>query len=155
MIRVGTRRPARPWVVLVAVLAVAALLGGCGSASDPSSDGGGEPSASSSPSASASASPSATASATPSSTASSSAQPATLPRCRRVWVEGRTLPVRYVGCTVGGVRDTSEQRYRCESGQVLVAHADRFYAVRGGRVLEPGDLRRDRGFQGAKRRCTA
>lgn len=55
------------------------------------------------------------------------------PSCAEVWVEDAKLPGDYKGCLEGETAVKAENRY-CEFGKKLVTYADRFWAVRGGKV---------------------
>ncbi len=57
------------------------------------------------------------------------------PACSEIWVVGETLPAGYQACVEGGSEIEPESRY-CESGQRLLTHEDRFWAVQGGRIME-------------------
>lgn len=116
-------------------LAAVLLLGGCGddTASDPSAADGSD----ASPSPPASVTTSEPAEPTPS---ESPIEPTETteplpdwPACVEVWVEDAQLPGDYKGCLEGEAAVKAKNRY-CEFGKKLVTYADRFWAVRGGRI---------------------
>lgn len=55
------------------------------------------------------------------------------PACAEVWVADATLPGGYQGCLTDGTPVRAKNQY-CEFGKKLVTYADRFWAVRGGKV---------------------
>ena len=137
-------------------LGMVLLLGGCGddTADDPAatgSDASDSPSASvetsepSEPSPSASPiEPTETAEALPD-----------WPACADVWVEGAKLPGDYKGCLEGETAVKAKNRY-CEFGKKLVTHADRFWAVRGGKVNDAnGPLKDSQDYQDDLASCRA
>lgn len=78
-----------------------------------------------------------------------------LPDCADVWVDGATLPGRYAGCEVDGVRVKATRRF-CEFGRPLITYDDRFYAVTTGLIHgTDGPLKQDQGFQRAMSSCMA
>ncbi|MDO9456136.1 hypothetical protein [Nocardioides sp.] len=136
--RTGPRAAVLPALCLVALTALGALLGGCGS-------GDAEP-------ASATDSASETSSGTPTDPASDPttdpvepttevttpappAIPAGTPDCSAVWSAGATLPGGYQGCADGDVYVKAD-RLGCESGQAITRYADQFYGVAGGLIYE-------------------
>ncbi len=118
--------PMTPRVLLALGASVlsAALLGGCGSDGDAAADD----TASESPSA-------------PSGTTSEATDPSEsatgggFPDCAKVWRAGRTLPEDYLGC-VEGTTPFDLDGIECESGQFIVKHDERFWAVAGGRIAK-------------------
>lgn len=97
------------------------LLGGCGSDSDTAADDTATPRSSDS---------------TPEDPASSTSADVIaggFPECAEVWQEGRTLPEDYLGC-MEGETPFDLDGIECESGQFIVKHDDRFWAVAGGRI---------------------
>ena len=109
---------------LLALVAVAALLTGCGEESAPN----------------AADDPTSSASATPTNTT---------PACEDIWVEGEMLPETYDGC--GG---TDASPTVCESGQMLFTYADSFYATPGGKIAKADPpLKDDQGYQDILTAC--
>lgn len=102
----------------------------------------------------ASASSSATASSAPPapSTPTKPAVPAGAPRCKDVWVEGSTLPGAYKGCVRSGEYLRAEV-LSCSSGQGIVRHDRRFWAVRGGTISQAADIIKDRTYLDSVARC--
>lgn len=96
------------------------LLSGCGSDSDTAADDTASPASDSTP-------------ADASTTAEESADAGGFPDCADVWQEGRTLPEDYLGC-MEGETPFDLDGIECESGQFIVKHDDRFWAVAGGRI---------------------
>lgn len=113
-------------------MAAVLVLGGCGddTASDPSaSEGSDSPSASVETSEPAEPTPSASP-IVPTETAEPLPD---WPACADVWVEDARLPGDYQGCLEGETAVKAKNRY-CEFGKKLVTYADRYWAVRGGKV---------------------
>jgi hypothetical protein len=103
----------------LAILTVTALLmlAGCTS-SDGSSGGDGKNSAKPKP------------------TAARTTAPPAGPNCADIWKAGATLPEGYTKCVAGGAygqQDVTE----CQDGTKLVAYADAYFAVTGGRISKP------------------
>lgn len=98
------------------------LLSGCGSDSDTAADDTADPSSSGS---------------TPTDAATTEqvddASGGGFPDCGEVWKVGRTLPEDYLGC-MDGTTPFDLDGIECESGQFIVKHDDRFWAVAGGRI---------------------
>jgi hypothetical protein len=123
---------------LVAVVLMSlAVLAGCGDDGGTASD----PSGSDTPSLETSA----PAEPTPSESQMSPTETATplpdWPACTDVWVAGARLPGGYQGCLEEGTPVKAKNQY-CEFGKKLVTYADRFWAVRGGKVNDAeGPLR--------------
>lgn len=59
------------------------------------------------------------------------------PACAEVWVDGQAIPNSYKGCVDGDAWVAAEVT-RCESGQVLIVYADRFYGAKGAVVNDVG-----------------
>lgn len=116
--------PRVPLALGASVLSVA-LLGGCGSDGDTAADDTSSESPSGSPSVAESES----------TDASESATGGGFPDCGEVWRVGRTLPEDYLGC-VEGTTPFDLDGIECESGQFIVKHDDRFWAVAGGRIAK-------------------
>lgn len=115
--------------VLVATLGL--VLGGCG---DDTSAGPG---------------------ATPESTATSTGSTPVPdgPACEEVWADGQDLPRSYRGCVEGSAWVAADSR-RCESGQVIVVYADRYYGAKGAVVNDMGgSLEDNQQYQRALRSC--
>ncbi len=115
----------------VLVLTLGFLLGGCGD------DTAAEPDA------------------TPESTATSTgATPVPDgPACEEVWADGQDLPRSYRGCVEDSAWVAADSR-RCESGQVIVVYADRYYGAKGAVVNDMGGpLEDDKQYQRALRSC--
>lgn len=75
------------------------------------------------------------------------------PACEEVWVDGQDLPRSYRGCVEGSAWVAADSR-RCESGQVLVVYADRFYGAKGAVVNDMGGPLEDNAqYQRATRSC--
>lgn len=99
----------------ILTVTVLLLLAGCTSSDGGSDDGGKD-----------SAKPSAT---------KTTAKP-TGPDCADIWKAGETLPEDYTKCIADGAygeQDVTE----CQDGTKLVAYADAYYAVTGGRISKP------------------
>jgi hypothetical protein len=75
------------------------------------------------------------------------------PACQEVWSDGQNLPRSYQGCLEGSTWVAADTR-RCESGQVLVAYADRYYGAKGAVVNDMGEsLEENKQYQQALRSC--
>ena len=105
------------------------VLAGCGSETDNAADDA------SSGTSSSSTPPSTPASATDTTAASPTAKaaPAGTRACAEVWRAGARLPKAYSGCESGGLLGEPDG-LGCSSGQMLLRHDDRFWAVRGGEI---------------------
>jgi hypothetical protein len=75
-----------------------------------------------------------------------------LPGCDEVWVGDQKLPVRYLGCDVGG-KPVRAKATHCESGQKIVTYDGRFYAVPGRPINDVGDLETSADYQAALASC--
>ncbi|GAB3257369.1 hypothetical protein [Nocardioides dilutus] len=116
-------------------LAAVLLLGSCGddSATDPSAADGSDTSQSSSASVTTSEPAEPTPSESPIEPTETTEPLPDWPACTEVWVEDARLPGDYKGCLEGATAVKAKNRY-CEFGRKLVTYADRFWAVRGGKV---------------------
>ena len=75
------------------------------------------------------------------------------PACEEVWADGQDLPRSYRGCVEGSAWVAADSR-RCESGQVIVVYADRYYGAKGAVVNDMGgSLEHDKQYQRALRSC--
>ena len=75
------------------------------------------------------------------------------PACEEIWADGQDLPRSYRGCVEDSAWVAADTR-RCESGQVLVIYADRYYAAKGFVVNDQGGpLEDDKQYQRALRSC--
>jgi len=75
------------------------------------------------------------------------------PACEEVWADGQDLPQSYRGCVEGSAWVAADSR-RCESGQVIVTYADRYYGAKGAVVNDMGgSLEDDKQYQRALRSC--
>lgn len=131
---------------LVAAAALLVLLPGCGSDDDSDADRGVAPSSDT-----ASPSPSATTSSAPA-TPTAPAIPSDAPRCKDVWVAGEDLPRDYKGC-VRGAEYLRAEVLSCSSGQGIVRHDRRFWAVRGGTISQARNIIKDRTYLDSVARC--
>jgi hypothetical protein len=107
----------RTAALAVLVLGVALLLAGCGDRS----------AATTAPATAVSDRPA------PAATSTTAAPVPSYPSCATVWRTGQRLPAGYRACRSGAavVRDQSRH---CSSGQLLVVHHTRWYAVANGPV---------------------
>jgi hypothetical protein len=103
-----------PRLAIVTVTALI-LLTGCTSSGDSDDDKGDE----------GSAKPSAT----------TTEEPAG-PECAGIWKDGATLPKDYTTCVEGGAYGAQDVT-ACEDGTQLVAYADTYFAITGGRISKP------------------
>lgn len=93
--------------------------------------------------------------ATPETTTESSASTSVPdgPACEDVWADGSDLPRGYRGCVEGSTWVAADSQ-RCESGQVIVIYADRFYGAKGAVVNDMGGpLGESKQYQRAARSC--
>jgi hypothetical protein len=77
-----------------------------------------------------------------------------LPVCEDVWVDGLDLPKDYTACSQDGTA-VKPQKKMCGFGSPMIIHADRFYALRGNRVNDVGDIATSEQFQSALAACQA
>lgn len=86
-------------------------------------------------------------------TATSEPQEPREPLCEDVWVAEQALPGTYQGCSEGSTWVEADSQ-RCDSGQVIVTYADRFYAAKGFVVNDVGEpLSDSKQYQRAVRSC--
>ena len=136
----GARGQSLRWAAL---LLVALCAFGCGTSGSAGSDAAGTDT-SSTP-----ASPATTDSTAESPTADG-------PACEIVWQVDATLPRTYRGCVDGSGALVPRDVLGCSSGQRLVMHDDRFWAVPGGTIHEASTtLADDPDFRTAVRSCRA
>jgi len=77
------------------------------------------------------------------------------PACSEVWVADAKLPFRYKGCLEGD-QAVEADHLSCSSGQRIVRHDDRFFAVAGGKIYEvPGPLDKDKQYLDMVHTCRA
>lgn len=88
-----------------------------------------------------------------SATPTESAIPAGTPACDEVWQEGETLPKAYRDCVSAEETLVTPERIKCSSGQVILTHADMFWAVAKGEIHRADNLNSDKGFQKAMSTC--
>ncbi|HWU20133.1 MAG TPA: hypothetical protein VN088_01310 [Nocardioides sp.] len=110
----------RALLSLASTAAAAILLAGCGSGGDTATDPAsvGTTAASSSPTA-----------------ARTTPAALNLPACASVWKVGATLPARYKGCQVNGVKGRSIV-YQCEIGSRVASYGTDLYAILGRKVTK-------------------
>ena len=66
---------------------------------------------------------------------------------------GQGLPAKYAGCSEDSTWVEADSQ-RCDSGQVIVTYADRFYAAKGFVVNDVGEpLSDSKQYQRAVRSC--
>ncbi|MGN6782555.1 MAG: hypothetical protein ACTHJH_13730 [Marmoricola sp.] len=75
------------------------------------------------------------------------------PSCARVWRTGHRLPARYRACRAGDVV-AHDRRRSCSSGQVVVLHRARWYAVAGGPINRVAGDHPARRMRALIRSCT-
>jgi hypothetical protein len=68
--------------------------------------------------------------------ASATTKAPTGPDCADVWKAGATLPEDYSTCVADGAYGVQDVT-KCQDGTRLVAFADSYYAVTGGRIRKP------------------
>ena len=134
-------------------LCAATVLGGCGTES-----GTGETAAdptSTPPAASPSDSTSESTGETPSeSPTETSTEPGALPECADVWVDGQDLPKDYKACTTDG-ETIKPVRHTCGYGATFIEHEGRFFAMKGNRITDAGDLETSDEYQQLLTTCQA
>jgi len=75
------------------------------------------------------------------------------PACEEVWADGQGLPRSYQGCVEDSAWVAADSR-RCESGQVIVVYADRYYGAKGAVVNDMGgSLEENEQYRRALRSC--
>jgi hypothetical protein len=72
--------------------------------------------------------------------------------CKDVWVAGEDLPRDYKGCVLAGEYFRAEV-LSCSSGQGIVRHERRFWAVRGGRISQARNIIKDKAYLDLVARC--
>lgn len=78
------------------------------------------------------------------------------PACDTVWQVDKTLPRTYQGCVDAAGALERRNVLGCSSGQRLVSHDDRYWAVLGGTIHEASTtLARDPEYRTAVRSCRA
>lgn len=81
--------------------------------------------------------------------------PPATPACTAVWVAGKVFPDPYTGC-LHQDKKVSFEPIRCETGQEVFRHLDRFYATPGAPIRRTkGPLKDDPKYQKMYRACTA
>lgn len=75
------------------------------------------------------------------------------PDCAEVWRTGQRLPAGYRACRAGGAV-VHDRRRSCSSGQVLVVHRTRWYAVLRGPVNRVAGAHPARRMRSLLRTCT-
>lgn len=76
------------------------------------------------------------------------------PVCADLWVDGQPLPDHYRGCSDSQGTWVHAEAQRCDSGQVLVTYADRYYGAMGAVVNDVGGpLADDPHYRRASRSC--
>ncbi|KRF30239.1 hypothetical protein [Nocardioides sp. Soil805] len=143
---------ARSGALLCALVLGSTVLGACGNES------GGEQASDSSSSESTTESTGESPSETPTES-EAPAEPATdpsngLPVCEDVWVDGLDLPKDYTACSQDG-EAVKPVKKMCGFGSPMIIHDDRFYALRGNRVNDVGDIATSEQFQSALAACQA
>ena len=144
------KSPARSGALLGALLLGALALGGCGNEADERA---------SDPATSESSTETPTETPTDSTESSAPAEPATdpangLPVCEDVWIDGLDLPKDYTACSQDGT-SVKPVKKMCGFGSPMIIQADRFYALRGNRVNDVGDIATSEQFQSALAACQA
>jgi hypothetical protein len=77
------------------------------------------------------------------------------PACADTWVADAKLPLSYKGCLEGD-QAVEADNLSCSSGQRIVRHDDRYFAVAGGKIYEvPGPLDKDKQYLDMVRTCRA
>jgi hypothetical protein len=151
------KSPARSGALLCALLLGALALGGCGNEADePASDPATSESSSETPSETPTESPESPESSAPSEPATDPAtDPANgLPVCEDVWVDGLDLPTDYTACSQDGTA-VKPVKKMCGFGSPMIIQADRYYALRGNRVNDVGDIATSEQFKSALAACQA
>lgn len=96
------------------------------------------------------------ASKTPDAPSTSESTAADGPACETVWQVDETLPRTYRGCVDGTGTLVPRDALGCSSGQRMVMHDDRFWAVLGGTIHEASTtLADDPDFRADVRSCRA
>ena len=106
-----------PRLVLLTVTTLF-LLAGCTSSDDKGDGGTGDGKDSAEPS------------------ATQTTPPPTGPDCSGIWKNGATLPDDYTRCVDNGAYGPQDV-VECQDGTKLVAYADVYYAITGGRISKP------------------
>jgi hypothetical protein len=147
------KSPARSGALLCALLLGALALGGCGNEADErASDPATSESSSETPSETPTESPESPESSAPSEPATDPANG--LPVCEDVWVDGLDLPTDYTACSQDG-NAVKPVKKMCGFGSPMIIQADRYYALRGNRVNDVGDIATSEQFKSALAACQA
>ncbi|MCW2834925.1 MAG: hypothetical protein JWN68_2878 [Nocardioides sp.] len=85
---------------------------------------------------------------------STSAEPSALPECADVWVDGADLPKDYTACTTDGVTVKPVKR-TCGYGAKFLEQEGRFFAIKGNRITDAGDLETSEEYQQILAACQA
>jgi hypothetical protein len=125
----------------LAALCAATVLGACGSESG-DNDAAADPTSQSS-----SESPS-------DSTTEPSPDAGALPECADVWVDGQDLPKDYTACTTDGETIKPVKR-ACGYGAKFLEQDGRFFAIKGNRITDAGDLETNEDYQQILAACQA
>jgi hypothetical protein len=150
------KSPARSGALLCALLLGALALGGCGNEADERAS---DPATSESSSETPSETPTESPESPESPESSAPSEPATdpangLPVCEDVWVDGLDLPTDYTACSQDGTA-VKPVKKMCGFGSPMIIQADRYYALRGNRVNDVGDIATSEQFKSALAACQA
>lgn len=77
-----------------------------------------------------------------------------LPECADVWVDGQDLPKDYKACTTDG-ETIKPVRHTCGYGATFFEHDGRFFALKGNRITDAGDLETSDEYQQLLTTCQA
>lgn len=143
-------------ISLAGALGALVLLSACGQESEPGTAT--EPAAtvpSSTPSTSSGSAAASSPTAGATTAVPSPSVPADAPACASVWKKGAALPSDYAGCLTGaGVWVEADVKH-CSSGQQIVRHASKFWAIPGQPIKKAaGSLAQDKAYQDLFAVCT-
>lgn len=88
------------------------------------------------------------------SSSESSTEDGALPECADVWVDGQDLPADYTACTTDG-ETIKPVKKTCGYGAKFIEHDGRFFALKGNRITDAGDLETSEEYQQLLATCQA
>jgi hypothetical protein len=87
-------------------------------------------------------------------TTEASTEPGALPECADVWIDGEDLPKNYTACTTDGETIKPVKR-ACGYGAKFLEQEGRFFAIKGNRITDAGDLETSDDYQQLLATCQA
>lgn len=81
-------------------------------------------------------------------------EPGAVPECAEVWVDGEDLPEDYTACTTDGETIKPVKR-ACGYGAKFLEQEGRFFAIKGNRITDAGDLETSEEYRQLLATCQA